>query len=201
MRRLHRLTFRISMLAAAGALLAWGLAPAKSEGKAQAARPPAIAFDVAEDGTRFAFDETPVHEDGLPAYGGAFVTQGYLYPAGTLTSSGGVFSGVNPDGSPQFPEKVAGTWTCYGVHIGDGAHTTTGPWVISTQMFDFGNAPGELSISTNGIELADTNVPFRRGIIGTTGLPGFRGGEQAQVFLGFNESAGVTLRVHFVRAP
>ena len=43
-----------------------------------------LAFDVAEDMTRFVFAEQPVHEDGMPAYGNPFITQGYIYPAGTL---------------------------------------------------------------------------------------------------------------------
>ncbi|HZA22612.1 MAG TPA: hypothetical protein VFA32_08420, partial [Dehalococcoidia bacterium] len=38
-----------------------------------------LKFDVAEDATRFVFDEAPVFDDGLPAYGNAFVTSGYLY--------------------------------------------------------------------------------------------------------------------------
>ena len=35
------------------------------------------AFDVAEDLSRFVHDESPVFDDGMPAYGNAFVTQGY----------------------------------------------------------------------------------------------------------------------------
>jgi hypothetical protein len=67
---------------------------------AQAAQAqPLVRFDVAEDHTRFVFAPTPVHDDGLPAYGNPFVTQGYIYEAGTL--DGGV-EGVNPDGSPVF---------------------------------------------------------------------------------------------------
>ena len=61
------------------------------------------AFEVAEDLSHFVYAEAPVFEDGMPAYGNAFVTQGYVYPAGTL--EGGV-EGTLPDGSPAFPEKV-----------------------------------------------------------------------------------------------
>jgi hypothetical protein len=43
-----------------------------------------IKLNVAEDATRFAFDEAPVHEDGLPAYDNSFITQGYTYEYGTL---------------------------------------------------------------------------------------------------------------------
>ncbi len=46
-----------------------------------------IKFDVAENGARFVFDEAPVHEDTtppLPAYGNPFITEGNIYPHGTI---------------------------------------------------------------------------------------------------------------------
>lgn len=46
---------------------------------------PLTAFDVAEDLTRFVYAETQRFEDDMPAYGNAFVTQGYIYPAELLT--------------------------------------------------------------------------------------------------------------------
>src|SRR5262245_26233336 len=61
-----------------------------------------IRLDVAENGTKFTPDETPVFPDGLPAYGAEFITEGYLYPEGTLKGA----NGANPDGSPEFPNKV-----------------------------------------------------------------------------------------------
>ena len=94
-----------------------------------------IEVDIAEDGTRFVIDEAPVFDDGFPAYGNPFVTQGYIYPAGTLTDT----NGVNPDGSPEFPDKVLGEWSCSGYFIADGAHTTEGSWVYTTQLFAFGD--------------------------------------------------------------
>ncbi len=73
---------------------------------------PAIStFEVAEDHTRFAFAPAPVFDDGMPAHGNPFVTQGYIYPAGTLSEG---VSGTLEDGSPAFPDKVLGTWTCDG---------------------------------------------------------------------------------------
>ncbi len=51
-----------------------------------------IKLNVAENATRFAFDEAPVHEDGLPAYDSSFITQGYTYEYGTLMES--TLSGV-----------------------------------------------------------------------------------------------------------
>ena len=96
-----------------------------------------VEVDIAEDGTRFVIDEAPVFDDGFPAYGNPFVTQGYIYPAGTLSES----DGVNPDGSPQYPDKVIGEWSCRGYFIADGAHTTEGSWVYTTQLFAFGENP------------------------------------------------------------
>ena len=72
-----------------------------------------LQFDVAESGPRFVFDEAPILESGLPAYGNSFVTQGFIYPHGTLDGTNGVFA----DGSPEFPDKVIGEWTCRGFFI------------------------------------------------------------------------------------
>ncbi|MBK8025019.1 MAG: hypothetical protein IPK19_27320 [Chloroflexi bacterium] len=88
-----------------------------------------IRVEVAEDGMRFVFGQDHLFDDGMPAYGTPFVTQGYLYPEGTLNGS----NGVNEDGSPEFPDQVIGQGNCYGYMIGDGAQSTTGQWVISTR--------------------------------------------------------------------
>ena len=57
-----------------------------------------LKFDVAENATRFVFDEAPVFNDGLPAYGNAFVTGGYIYEQGTLNGGNGVLPGGPPSG-------------------------------------------------------------------------------------------------------
>ena len=100
------------------------------------------AFDVAEDITRFTFAAAPVFDDGMPAYGNAFVTQGYIYPAGTLSDGA---EGVNPDGSPAYPDLVIGTWTCDGYFVGDGMRTETGAIVITRQVHQFDT--GEILVS------------------------------------------------------
>lgn len=150
-----------------------------------------LRFDVAENQTRFSFDETPVFPDGLPAYGNEFVTEGYIYPNGTLNS---FTNGVNADGSPEFPDKVMGRWTCRGWHVGDGAHTTTGPVVITHQLYDFDDTPGRVTLTTDGVELADVDVPFKRAIVGGTGRFAQARGEATQTFLGFHQFNGVKLR-------
>ena len=151
--------------------------------------------DIAEDGTRFAFDQNgPLLENGYPAYGNAFVTQGYLYPNGTLDDTNGVLS----DGSPEFPELVLGTWTCWGFMIGDGAATVDGPWVISTQLFEFEN-DGVVTdaIVTVGTEAPPGNPAVQRAVTGGTGRFAIAGGQVAQTALGFNTSEGVNLTVDF----
>ena len=150
---------------------------------------PLTAFDVAEDLSRFVFDEAPAHADGMPAYGTAFVTQGYLYPAGTL--DGGV-EGTNPDGTPAFPDLVIGTWTCDGYMVGDGMHTTTGDIVITRQIYQFKD--GDILIS-QGAELADAGVPVTRAITGGTGDYADVGAELTQVLLGMSDGFGVRLQI------
>ena len=153
-----------------------------------------IKFDVAEDATRFAFakeqfvfEEGPGKEDNLPAYGNHFVTQGYIYPPGTLTASTGVFE----NGDPEFPDLVIGEWTCRGVFIGDGAKTISGPWVISTQFYDLGDGH---TLASEGLELVDLGVAIARGITGGTGPFKNATGEAVQKLLGFNVTTGVNLR-------
>lgn len=147
-----------------------------------------FTIEVAEDGTRFVFDEGPVLPNGYPAYGNGFVTQGYIYPAGTLTDS----NGVNPDGTPEFPDKVIGEWTCFGYFVGEGADTTEGAWVVTTQVFDFSTrVPGSKSITTIGFETPAGAGPAVRTIVGGSGDHFGASGEVMQVTLGHNASDGV----------
>lgn len=157
-----------------------------------------IEVDVVENPRKFSFDETPAFEDGAPAYGGEFVTQGYIYKKGTLEMG----DGVDVDGNPEFPERVIGTWFCRGWHLGDGARTVTGPVVITHQLFNFGSEYGEQTIATDGIELADIDKQIKRAIIGGTGKFKYASGEQIQYLKGFNQFeteegnlVGVKLRI------
>ncbi len=150
-----------------------------------------LQFEVAEDGARFIFGQDHLFEDGNPDYGTPFVTQGYIYPVGTLNGSNGVLE----DGSPEFPDQVLGEWTCYGYMIGEGAHTTTGVWVVSTQVYNF--YTNDSIVVTDGFEVADFNVPATRAVTGGTGEYSDARGEQVQELLGFTEKMGVNLRVEF----
>lgn len=149
-----------------------------------------LRFDVAEDATRFVFDDAPLLSNGFPAYGNSFVTQGYIYPAGTLNGS----NGVNADGSPEFPALVQGRWVCRGWIISEeGAVASSGEFVITQQLYNFGQELGNNTLVSDGWEIADVGVPVARAITGGTGRYSNAGGEAVQKFLGFNTSEGVNL--------
>lgn len=156
-----------------------------------------VRLDMAEDATRFVPTSEPAHEDGTPNYGTSFVTQGYLYPEGTLSESDGVLA----DGSPEFPDEVVGQWTCRGWYIADGHHTTTGPMVVTTQIYNIGGEArlggefGVAMITTDGYELADVGVEVQRSITGGTGEYAGARGVQRQTLLGLNATEGVNLRI------
>lgn len=157
-----------------------------------------FTVEVAENGTRFLPDAEPVDADGLPLYGSEFITQGYLYPEGTITcDNDNNCNGVNPDGSPEFPDKVIGTWYCRGWHVNDAATTTTGPLVLTTQTYVFGDDPTAQNIVTDGFELADYNLVFDRSVTGGTGAFRKARGVQQQEFLGWNPSVGVAYNITF----
>lgn len=147
------------------------------------------AFDVAEDLSRFVYAETQRFDDGMPAYGNAFVTQGYIYPAGTLDSG---VEGTLADGSPAFPDEVIGTWTCDGYFVGDGMRTETGTVVITRQVYQFDD--GGILIA-QGPELVDIGVPVERAVTGGTGDYADAGPVLTQVMLGMSEGYGVRLQL------
>jgi hypothetical protein len=149
-----------------------------------------LTVEVAETGSRFVPDEHFVDVDGVPTRGNYFITDGYLYEPGTLTCTDGVCDGVVYDDagmpSPEFPDRLLGSWTCYGTHTADAATTASGPIIVTTQVFDLGLAPGERSIVTSGFELIDVDVPIERAIVGGTGEYGGVEGVETQTLLGLN---------------
>ncbi|MEP0190250.1 MAG: hypothetical protein ABJE00_07550, partial [Erythrobacter sp.] len=138
---------------------------------------------------RIFMEDNPVHENGMPAHGNAFVSQGYIYPAGTLEAD---TKGVLEDGSPAFPDLVLGTWTCDGYFVGEGANATTGVWVISRQVFAFEDGK---TIITQGTEIVDAGVENLRSITGATGEYAEMSGGMIQTLLGFSEQ--MTVNVSF----
>lgn len=149
------------------------------------------AFDVAEDHTRIHMAAAPVHENGMPAHGNAFVSQGYIYPEGTL-ADGAV--GVLEDGSPAFPDLVLGTWTCDGYFVGEGGNATTGVWIISRQTFAFKDGA---TVVTQGTEIADVGQPNLRPVTGATGDFADIEGGLIQTTLGFNDFWGLSATYAF----
>ena len=150
-----------------------------------------LQLDVVQNATDFFF-EGPVNENGIPAKGTPFVTTGFIYPAGTLAVNG-ASSGITANGEPEFPELVIGTWTCRGWHLQDG-DAESGVVVVTTQTFDFDkDNPGRQMIVTDGIELADFNVPFVRPITGGSGQFGRFKGQMEQTYLDFNASGGFNM--------
>lgn len=196
----------LAAVTAALALLAATMSASATAGKddSQAnwlGNPYRLQVDVAEASTRFVFDDAPVfEEDGFPAHGNSFITQGYIYPVGFLDDN----EGVTEEGEPTYPELVIGEWICRGWFIGDGAHTQTGPWVISTQQLDFyersGWDPqrerdfGRRTLVTEGYELADVGKPVKRAISGGTGRYARARGQTMQTFLGFGPGMSVKQR-------
>jgi hypothetical protein len=157
-----------------------------------------VTVDIAENGHRFVFDEAPVVEDGdfagFPAYGNAFVTRGYIYPANTLDGT----DGVNPDGSPEFPDKVIGEWVCKGYFINDeGMGTTEGVSLYTTQMFAFGDnaRDGAETIVVTGYESGDVGAPYVGAITGGTGAYMTARGEASQTLLGVNNPEAPTMGI------
>lgn len=154
-----------------------------------AAQPPKgtviFTVDVAEDFSLFS--PTLVKPtDTQPERGSFFVTEGNLYPAGTIQGDGATFN-PNSDGS-------LGRWFCRGTHlVGASEIPDAAFWVNTAQLYLL---PDDArSIATEGLEGSGAIV---RTVKGGTGR--FRGyvGEQHQEFLGFNASGGVNLRVTFV---
>lgn len=104
-----------------------------------------LEVDVAEDPSRFVANgdhtlEEPQDVAGLPAYGDYCVTEGCIYPSGTLGRDDpgvecALDGGMPTECTPLY--DPIGQWTCYGVFVGDGAATSDGAWVITTQVFEF----------------------------------------------------------------
>jgi hypothetical protein len=189
---------RPTRLVAAMLLAVLGLAlPACGTATGAEPRPPTtrtVTFEAAEDPGRFVFANQPVLPSGLPAYGNGFVTQGFLYPTGTLTGSNGVIVEKHPNGTttyrPEFPDKVIGTWTCYGYFIGKGADTTPadGPWVATTQIFEFTDGSVLTSLGTENVA---GDEPARRALTGGAGQYARAEGQIEQLTLGHNAGDGV----------
>ena len=152
-----------------------------------------LAFDVAENGKRFVFDDRPVFDDGMPAYGSSFVTEGYLLAPGTLADG----EAVSADGTVAagFEGRVIGEWKCFGGFVGDGMRTKQDEIVVTTQTYRFYGDDGRddhddrvVSIGTENVVGGTTAI---RAVTGGTGRYRGAGGELSQTNLGLNPTGGV----------
>lgn len=189
---MNRLFVYLLLLAGVSSMLIGCAAPAveAETNNVNVATSQTLEFDMAEDFTQFVFNTDIAREDGFPAHGSAFITQGYLYPVNTLDGT----NGVNPDGSPEFPDKVIGTWICRGWIYGDIDNEDGLPTAVTTQIFELNEAYGNKTIITDGFEYMAPGSIFSRAIIG--GTAEYRGvrGEQTQEILGINEFMGMSMR-------
>jgi hypothetical protein len=161
--------------------------------RAEAGPKRVMAFDIANNMTQFTFDEAPVHENGMPDGGNAFIIHGYIYPEGTLDESEN--GGVNADGSPEFPDLVLGEWICRGYFIADGTATTSGAWAITTQTFNLGENAGEDMLVTEGYEHSEAGATIQRAVTGGTGVYTGLLGTAIQTTIGVNSTGAPNLRV------
>lgn len=162
-------------------------APARANDERQKGPRDTIVFtvDIAEDFSLF--NPTLVKPtDTQPERGSFFVTEGNVFPAGTIQGDGATF---DPNSA-----GAIGRWFCRGTHLVSAEEFPLSARAVHTSQLYL--LPSEsTSIATEGVE---GNVPVVRPVTGGTGP--FRGyvGEQRQELLGFNATGGVNLRVTFI---
>jgi len=143
-----------------------------------------ITVDVAEDFSQFVY--TPVTPGDIPTRGATFITEGNIFPGGTIAGDGSTFD-------PNGPGAL-GRWFCRGIHLVSAPEIPAAAlWVHTAQLFALPD--DRRSLSSDGVE---GNGVIVRPVTGGTGR--FKGyvGQQRQQFLGFNASGGVNLRVTFL---
>lgn len=178
---------------AAGLMLAAASAVGAHDRDREGSRKPepvVFTVDVAED-LAGKFVPTMVKpEHTQPERGSFFVTEGRIFPAGTIQGDGATF---DPNRSGHI-----GVWFCRGTHLVSASEIPAAPvWVDTAQLYVLGRQ-GKEQISTEGVEGGGT---VRRIATGGTGNYAGWSGEQQQTFLGFNPTGGVNLRVTFILYP
>jgi hypothetical protein len=185
---------RIARAAAGGVMLAL-TAPAGAQELETAHRhrdrePIAFTVDVAEDLAGKFVPTFVKPEHTQPERGSFFVTEGRIFPAGTIQDDGADF---NPNRAGHI-----GVWICRGTHLVAASEIPAASlWVSTAQLFVLGRQ-GKEQIATEGVEGSGTVTRIVTG--GAGNYTGFVG-EQRQTFLGFNSTGGVNLRVTFILRP
>src|SRR6476646_3802298 len=142
-----------------------------------------FSIDVAEDMDLFAEPRVPTGAE--PLRGSFFVTEGKIFPPGTIPAANG------SEFNPKTTAGAIGTWFCKGTFLVKGSvFDKSATAVISDQLYLL--ADDKQSIATTGTEGAGVAV---RAVVGATGPYAGYTGEQTQEFLGFNKTGGVNLRV------
>ena len=152
-----------------------------------------LRFDVAENATLFAWSGDPELKDGVPG------------PPHRLRLPGLHLSRRHADqrqrrladGSPEFPDKVLGQWSCWGWHVGAGAAAGAAPW-LTTHLVSFGGASGEATLVSEGYSIDDLAAVLERAITGGTGAFAGARGVQRETNLGFNATEGMNFRYEYV---
>ena len=153
-------------------------------------QPIVFTIDVAEDLAGKFVPTLVKPEHTQPERGSFFVTEGRVFPGGTIEGDGSTFD--------PYRSGHIGIWICRGTHLVSASEIPAAPlWVTSAQLFVLGRQ-GKEQIATEGVEGSGTSTRIVTG--GAGNFIGFVG-EQRQTFLGFNKTGGVNLRVTFTLWP
>ena len=183
------------LLSAAAVLILMFTAPIDAREPEAARRhrlrePVVFTVDVAEDLAGKFVPTFVKPEHAQPERGSFFVTEGRVFPAGTIQGDGADF---DPNGRGHI-----GIWICRGTHLVAASEIPAASlWVNTAQLFVLGRQ-GKEQIATEGVEGSGTVTRIVTG--GAGNYVGFVG-EQRQRFLGFNPTGGVNLRVTFILRP
>ena len=149
--------------------------------------PIVFTIDVAEDLAGKFVPTLVKPEHTQPERGSFFVTEGRVFPGGTIQGDGADFD--------PYRSGHIGVWFCRGTHLVAASEIPAAPlWVDSAQLFILGRQ-GREQLASEGVEGGGTVTR-----IVTGGAGNYAGwvGEQRQTFLGFNPTGGVNLRVTFI---
>lgn len=188
----HRIARRGFLL---GGSLGLPLAGALSVLKPAAARAAGgrLVVEIPVNGKTFVFTD---NGDGA-THGAPFLVMGPMLAEGSFERAGDN-NGLLEDGTPATPETVVGNWLCKGWFIHEGLKAKTGPDVATTQLYNFSpDEPGRDTLVSEGIELADMNVPFSRAVIGGSGKYETARGEVVQTKIGTNATGAPSFVFEF----